>query len=126
MNTDNKMSTGASGARGPGGGARGGDRGDRGGERGERGGDRGGPMGDDDKRGGGRGFGRKKVCRFCAEKNAQVDFKDQATLKYFVTERGKIIPRRISGNCAKHQREVAVAIKRARGIALLPYNAVVG
>ena len=47
-------------------------------------------------------------------------------LKYFVTERGKIIPRRISGNCAKHQREVAVAIKRARGIALLPYNAVVG
>jgi len=82
--------------------------------------------GDDDKRGGGRGFGRKKVCRFCAEKNSKVDFKDQATLKYFVTERGKIIPRRISGNCAKHQREVAVAIKRARGIALLPYNAVVG
>ena len=55
-----------------------------------------------------------------------VDFKDQATLKYFVTERGKIIPRRISGNCAKHQREVAVAIKRARGLALLPYNAMVG
>ena len=73
-----------------------------------------------------RGFGRKKVCRFCAEKNAKVDFKDQATLKYFVTERGKIIPRRISGNCAKHQREVAVAIKRARGLALIPYNALVG
>jgi small subunit ribosomal protein S18 len=109
------------------GGGRGGDRGGRGGD--DRGGrdDRGGGMGgDDDKRGGGRGFGRKKVCRFCAEKNASVDFKDQATLKYFVTERGKIIPRRISGNCAKHQREVAVAIKRARGIALLPYNAVVG
>ncbi len=85
----------------------------------------GGAGGDDEKRGG-RGFGRKKVCRFCAEKNAQVDFKDQATLKYFVTERGKIIPRRISGNCAKHQREVAVAIKRARGVALLPYNAMVG
>jgi small subunit ribosomal protein S18 len=78
--------------------------------------------GDDDKRGGrGGGFGRKKVCRFCAEKNAKVDFKDQATLKYFVTERGKIIPRRISGNCAKHQRHVAVAIKRARGVALIPY-----
>ncbi len=80
---------------------------------------------DDDKRGG-RGFGRKKVCRFCAEKNAKVDFKDQATLKYFVTERGKIIPRRISGCCAKHQREVATAIKRSRGLALLPYNAMVG
>ena len=87
--------------------------------------DRGGGM-DDDKRGGGGGFGRKKVCRFCAEKNAKVDFKDQATLKYFVTERGKIIPRRISGNCAKHQRQVAVAIKRARGLALIPYNALVG
>ena len=105
--------------------SRGGDR-DRGGDRGGDRGDRGGAGGDDEKRGGGRGFGRKKVCRFCAEKNAKVDFKDQATLKYFVTERGKIIPRRISGNCAKHQREVAVAIKRARGLALLPYNAMVG
>ncbi|ATB32208.1 30S ribosomal protein S18 [Melittangium boletus] len=101
--------------------SRGGDR-----DRGDRDGGRGGAGGDDEKRGGGRGFGRKKVCRFCAEKNAKVDFKDQATLKYFVTERGKIIPRRISGNCAKHQREVAVAIKRARGLALLPYNAMVG
>jgi small subunit ribosomal protein S18 len=101
----------------------GGDR-DRDRDRGDRG-DRGGAGGDDEKRGG-RGFGRKKVCRFCAEKNAQVDFKDQATLKYFVTERGKIIPRRISGNCAKHQREVATAIKRARGLAMLPYNAMVG
>jgi small subunit ribosomal protein S18 len=55
-----------------------------------------------------------------------VDFKDQATLKYFVTERGKIIPRRISGNCAKHQRAVAVAIKRARGIALIPYQVLMG
>ena len=98
------------------------DRGDRGGDRG----DRGGAGGDDEKRGGGRGFGRKKVCRFCAEKNSKVDFKDQSTLKYFVTERGKIIPRRISGNCAKHQREVDTAIKRARGLAMLPYNAMVG
>ena len=124
--TDNKTTggrTGGFGARtGGGGGGFGGGRG--GDDRGDRG-DRGGGM-DDDKRGGGRGFGRKKVCRFCAEKNASVDFKDQATLKYFVTERGKIIPRRISGNCAKHQREVAVAIKRARGIALIPYNAQVG
>jgi small subunit ribosomal protein S18 len=102
----------------------GGDR-DRDRDRGDRDGGRGGPGGDDEKRGG-RGFGRKKVCRFCAEKNAKVDFKDQATLKYFVTERGKIIPRRISGNCAKHQREVATAIKRARGLAMLPYNAMVG
>jgi small subunit ribosomal protein S18 len=119
---------GGGGGGGFGGGGRGGgdrgDRGDRGGRGGDDRGDRG--MGGEDDKRGGRGFGRKKVCRFCAEKNAAVDFKDQATLKYFVTERGKIIPRRISGNCAKHQREVAVAIKRARGIALLPYNAVVG
>ncbi|WP_093518245.1 30S ribosomal protein S18 [Stigmatella erecta] len=138
--TDNKTSSGAgarggSGGGGRGGGFGGGDRGgfgggDRGGDRGGFGGgdrgDRGGDRGMDDDKRGGRGFGRKKVCRFCAEKNAKVDFKDQATLKYFVTERGKIIPRRISGNCAKHQREVAVAIKRARGLALLPYNAMVG
>ncbi len=81
---------------------------------------------DDDKRGGRGGFGRKRVCRFCAEKNSRVDFKDQATLKYFVTERGKIIPRRISGNCAKHQRQMAVAIKRARSLALIPYTVIAG
>ncbi|MFN0063895.1 MAG: 30S ribosomal protein S18 [Myxococcaceae bacterium] len=75
---------------------------------------------------GGGGFGRKKVCRFCAEKALKVDFKDQQVLKYFITERGKIIPRRISGNCATHQRQVAVAIKRARGVALIPYIALVG
>ncbi|HEY8208072.1 MAG TPA: 30S ribosomal protein S18 [Myxococcaceae bacterium] len=109
---------------GGGGGGRGGDRDDRGGGRGGDRDDRGGGM-DDDKRGRG-GFGRKKVCRFCAEKNAKVDFKDQATLKYFVTERGKIIPRRISGNCAKHQRQVAVAIKRSRGLALIPYTVMNG
>jgi small subunit ribosomal protein S18 len=88
---------------------------------GDRGSDRGnGEMEGDEKRGG-RGFARKKVCRFCADKNAKVDYKDQATLKYFVTERGKIIPRRISGNCAKHQRSVASAIKQSRGLALIPY-----
>ena len=87
-----------------------------------------GPGGMDDKERGGRGgsFGRKKVCRFCAEKGLKVDYKDQGTLKYFVTERGKIIPRRISGNCAKHQRQVATAIKQARGLAMIPYNALVG
>ena len=69
-----------------------------------------------------RGFGRRKVCRFCTEKNLTVDFKDAGTLKSYVTERGKIIPRRINGNCAKHQREVATAIKRARMLALLPYT----
>ncbi len=89
-------------------------------------GGQGGAGSDEDKRGGRGGMNRKKVCRFCAEKNSKVDYKDQATLKYFVTERGKIIPRRISGNCAKHQRQVAVAIKRARGIALIPYVALVG
>jgi len=82
-----------------------------------------------DERGAGRGspgFGRRKVCRYCADKNAKVDYKDYTQLKYFLTERGKIIPRRISGNCAMHQREVAVAIKRSRQIALLPYSIVNG
>lgn len=69
-----------------------------------------------------RGFARRKVCRFCADKNVPIDYKDPQTLKYFITDRGKIIPRRISGNCAKHQRKVAVAIKRARMIALLPFT----
>lgn len=69
-----------------------------------------------------RSFSRKKVCRFCADRNLQVDYRDPNTLRLFVTERGKIIPRRISGNCAQHQRKVAVAIKRARQIALLPYT----
>jgi small subunit ribosomal protein S18 len=67
-----------------------------------------------------RGFGRRKVCRFCAESNLTIDYKDPQMLKYFITERGKIIPRRISGNCAKHQRQVALAIKRSRMIALMP------
>ena len=74
----------------------------------------------------GPGFGRRKVCRYCADKNAKVDYKDYTQLKYFLTERGKIIPRRISGNCAMHQREVAIAIKRSRQIALLPYSIVNG
>src|SRR5437868_9839670 len=69
-----------------------------------------------------RGFARRKVCRFCADKNVPIDYKDPQTLKYFITDRGKVIPRRISGNCAKHQRKVAVAIKRSRMIALMPFT----
>jgi len=84
--------------------------------------------GDDRKRGGRgggvggkRGFSRRKICRFCADKQVQIDYKDPQTLKYFITDRGKIVPRRISGNCAKHQRKVSLAIKRARMIALMPF-----
>lgn len=64
---------------------------------------------------------KKRICRFCADSELVIDYKDPKTLKYFTTERGKIIPRRISGNCAKHQRRVTIAIKRARQMALLPY-----
>ena len=65
---------------------------------------------------------RKKVCRFCANK-AKIDYKDADALRRYMTERGKILPRRITGTCAKHQREVAKAIKRARSISLLPFVA---
>ena len=65
---------------------------------------------------------RKKVCAFCAENSKVLDYKDVATLKKFVSERGKILPRRITGNCAKHQRALTVAVKRARHVALLPYT----
>ena len=64
---------------------------------------------------------RKKVCVFCADKVAYIDYKDSAKLRKFISERGKILPRRISGTCAKHQRELTTAIKRARQVALLPY-----
>ncbi len=69
-----------------------------------------------------RPFLRRKVCRFCADKKIDIDYKNPRILKFFVTERGKIVPRRISGNCAKHQREITVAIKRARNIAILPFT----
>ncbi|MFH2145643.1 MAG: 30S ribosomal protein S18 [Candidatus Omnitrophota bacterium] len=69
------------------------------------------------------GFFRKKKCRFCLEKVKVIDYKDTNRLSRFVTERGKIIPSRVSGTCAKHQRKLAQAIKRARFIALLPYTA---
>lgn len=64
---------------------------------------------------------KKKVCAFCAEKVTQIDYKDAAKLRKFVSERSKILPRRVTGTCAKHQRELTTAIKRARQIAILPY-----
>jgi small subunit ribosomal protein S18 len=109
-------------------------------ERSERGGDRprieggggryGGPRPEGERggesRGGGmrrgRPGGRRKVCRFCADKTLKVDYKDVRTLGSFITEGGKIVPARTSGNCAKHQRQLAVAIKRARVLALLPFS----
>lgn len=66
---------------------------------------------------------RRKVCDFCAGKIPYIDYKDSNRLRRYMTERGKIAPRRMSGLCAKHQRQLAVAIKRARAIALLPYTA---
>ncbi|KAF0193928.1 MAG: 30S ribosomal protein S18 [Bacillota bacterium] len=65
---------------------------------------------------------RKRVCNFCVDKAVAIDYKEIDKLRRFVTERGKILPRRISGNCAKHQRLLTDAIKRARNIALLPYT----
>ena len=75
----------------------------------------------DNKRRG--GMRRKKVCQFCADKAEVIDYKDVEKLKKYVTERGKILPKRITGTCAVHQREVTTAIKRARIVALLPYVA---
>lgn len=64
---------------------------------------------------------RKRVCSFCVDKVESIDYKETHKVRKYITERGKILPRRISGNCAKHQRQVTLAIKRARHIALLPY-----
>lgn len=66
--------------------------------------------------------GKKRVCAFCVDKAEGIDYKDIPRLKKFVTERGKILPRRISGNCARHQRLLTTAIKRARIVALLPFT----
>ena len=71
---------------------------------------------------GGKVFFKKKVCKFCAQK-LKIDYKEADTLRRFITERGKILPRRITGTCAKHQRALSLAIKQARSIALLPYVA---
>ncbi|PKL09937.1 MAG: 30S ribosomal protein S18 [Spirochaetae bacterium HGW-Spirochaetae-7] len=89
------------------------DRGSRGDEPRREGDERGG-------RGGRKGFFRKKVCKFCVQK-LRIDYKEPETIRRYVTERGKILPRRITGTCAKHQRRLAVAIKRARALAYIPY-----
>ena len=87
-------------------------------EMGEGKGERGGRGGDDKK----RPVGRRKQCKFCADEAIKIDYKDASLLKYFITDRGKLVPRRISGNCAKHQRKVGTAIKRSRMIALMPFT----
>ena len=69
-----------------------------------------------------KGKKKRRVCAFCVDKIAEVDYKEVSRLRRFITERGKILPRRISGNCAIHQRQLTVAIKRARQLALLPYT----
>ena len=66
---------------------------------------------------------KKKVCQFCVDKVMDIDYKDVAKLRRYVSERAKILPRRITGTCAKHQRQLTIAIKRARHIALLPFSA---
>jgi len=103
-------------------GARGEERGERpfGGERGERGERSFRPRGGGFR---GRGGGRKKVCAFCVDKIDRVDYKDALKLRRYITERGKIEPRRKTGTCARHQRRLTIAIKRARHLALLPYTA---
>lgn len=82
------------------------------------------PGGRDDRGPGGgrRRPGRRKVCRFCADKESRIDYKDARGLGNYLTERGKIIPSRITGTCARHQRALTTAIKRARTVALLPYT----
>jgi small subunit ribosomal protein S18 len=66
--------------------------------------------------------GKRRICKFCADRDAVIDYKDPQALRYFITDRGKIVPRRISGTCATHQRKVTLAVKQARTIALLPFT----
>ena len=107
---------------GGGGGGRSGGGGGRSGGAGGRGGPGGGKGGPGDKDKGKRYFfRRRKVCKFCADKIDYVDYKDVKLLSGFVPERGKILPRRMFGTCAEHQRKLTLAIKRARNIALLPF-----
>ena len=102
------------------GGGGGGGRGGRGGGRDAKGG---GARGDKKDAGKRYFFRRRKVCKFCADKIDYVDYKDVKLLSSFVPERGKVLPRRMFGTCAEHQRKLTVAIKRARNIALLPFAA---
>ena len=74
--------------------------------------------------GGRRPFQKKKVCRFCKDKDFTLDYKDAKALRPYITERGRIVPRRISGTCAKHQRLVCQEIKRARNLAIIPFTAI--
>ncbi len=67
---------------------------------------------------------RRRVCRFCADKVQEIDYKDVSTIRRFITERGKIVPSRVSGTCAPHQRQLTTAIKRARNIALIAFKEV--
>jgi len=70
-----------------------------------------------------RGRRKKRVCNFCADKITAIDYKEIGKLRKFISERGKILPRRVTGNCAKHQRAMTVNVKRARHMALMPYTA---
>lgn len=74
-----------------------------------------------DQDGGKKKMGRRKLCKFCSDEKIAIDYKDPGLLKYFITDRGKLVPRRLTGNCAKHQRAIATAVKRARMIALMPF-----
>src|SRR6266581_2731541 len=94
------------------------------GGRGSGSGRRGRPAGDDKTAFRRRGPARRKVCRFCADKDSHIDFKDTRALSSFVTERGKVVPSRITGNCARYQGQLTTAIKRARAVALLPFSAI--
>jgi len=78
--------------------------------------------GGDDRGGFRRRPSRRKVCRFCADKESRIDYKDARSLSNYLSERGKIIPSRITGTCARHQRKLTTAIKRARTVALLPFT----
>jgi small subunit ribosomal protein S18 len=93
--------------------------------RGRKGGPRGGAKRPDydSPRGPRRVFRARRVCRFCKKPDIKIDYKDAKALRPFITERGKIVPRRITGNCAKHQREVCGAINRARNLAIVPFTA---
>ena len=83
-----------------------------------------GDVGDDRRggKGGGRAAPRRKVCRFCAETTIAIDYKNPQLLKGFITDRGKMMPRRISGTCARHQRALSLAIRRSRMLALIPFT----
>jgi len=82
-----------------------------------------GDVGDDRRKGGGRGAApRRKVCRFCAETTVLIDYKNPQLLKGFITDRGKMVPRRISGTCARHQRTLSLALRRSRMLALVPFT----